>query len=67
MPGTHAEHSGATTVASGGRRPRTDATGYELALQPPAFTTRFVVAGNLPSSDAGRMGRDEKLPPQLGH
>lgn len=50
-----------------GHRPRTDATGYVLALQPPAFTTRCVDAGYLPSSDAGRMGRDEKLPPQLGH
>jgi len=38
----------------------------ELALQPPAFTTRCIEAGYCPSSDAGRMGRGEKLPPQLG-
>tara|TARA_R110000850_G_scaffold274525_1_gene412120 strand:+ start:421 stop:810 length:390 start_codon:yes stop_codon:yes gene_type:complete len=62
-----AEHSDATTVAPGGHRPRTDATGYELAMQPPGFTTRCVDAGYLPSSDTGRMGRGEKLPPQLGH
>jgi len=63
----NAEHSGALIRASGGRRPLTAATGYELALQPPVFTTRCVDAGYLPSSDAGRMGRGEKLPPQLGH
>jgi hypothetical protein len=38
-----------------------------LALQPPALSTRLVDAGYLPSSDAGRIGRVEKLPPQLGH
>lgn len=27
----------------------------------------MVDAGYLPSSDAGRIGRGEKLPPQLGH
>jgi len=42
-------------------------TDYESALQPPAFTTRCVDAGFLPSSDAGRIGRGEKFPPQLGH